>query len=83
MDPLARRVAFKYVPKEKKEHKVDRLSKVIREATGLSRGMSEAIADAVVRGRNLEALALQKSWPVEDGTLTGPDGQLELSSLSE
>jgi hypothetical protein len=81
MDPLARRVAFKYVPKEKKEHKVDRLSKVIREATGLSRGMSEAIADAVVRGRDLEALALQKSWPVEDGTLTGPNGSLDLRSL--
>jgi len=83
MDPLAKRVAFKYVPKEKKEHKVDRLAKVIRDATGLSRGTSEAIADAVVRGRNLEALALQKSWPVEDGTLTGPDGSLELSRLTE
>lgn len=85
MDPLAQRVAskfsFKYVPKEKKQHKIDRLMKVIRDATGLSRSIAEDIADAVVRGRNLAALALQKSWPVEEGLLVGPSGQLDLSSL--
>jgi hypothetical protein len=81
MDPLARRVAFKYIPKEKKQHRVDRLMKVIRDATGISRGMAEDIADAVVRGRDLDALALQKNWPVEDGTLTGPNGSVDLKSL--
>jgi len=81
MDPLARRVAFKYVPKEKKQHRVDRLMKVIRDATGVSKGMAEDIADAVVRGRDLDALALQKNWPVEDGTLTGPSGSVDLKTL--
>lgn len=81
MDPLARRVAYKYVPKEKKQHRVDRLMKVIRDATGVSKGMAEDIADAVVRGRGLEALALQKNWPVEDGTLRGPSGEISLKSL--
>lgn len=81
MDPLARRVAFKYIPKEKKQHKVDRMTKVIRDATGVSRGVAEDIADAVVRGRDIEALAIQKNWPVEDGTLKGPSGELDLKSL--
>lgn len=81
MDPLAKRVAFRFIPKEKKQHRVDRLMKVIREATGVSKGMAEDIADAVVRGRDLEALALQKNWPVEDGTLTGPTGTVDLKSL--
>lgn len=82
MDPLARRVAFRYIPKEKKQTRVDRLMKVIRDATGVSKGMAEDIADAVVRGRDLDALALQKSWPVEDGTLKGPSGELSLSTLT-
>ena len=81
MDPLARRVAFKFVPKEKKQTKVDRLTKVIRETTGVSKGLAEDIADAVVRGRDLAALALQKNWPVEDGSLQGPNGSLDLKSL--
>jgi hypothetical protein len=85
MDPLARRVAlrwaFKFVPKEKKEHKVERVREEIRQHTGLSKGQSEAIADAYVRGRDVDRLALQKNWPVEHGTITGPSGTLELSAL--
>jgi len=85
MDPLARRVAlrwaFKYVPKEKKEHKVERVRDMIREQTGLSKGQSEAIADAYIRGRDVERLALQKNWPIENGTVTGPSGSLELTAL--
>ena len=85
MDPLARRVAlrwaFKYVPKEKKEHKVERVRDVIREQTGLSKGQSEAIADAYVRGRDVERLAIQKSWPIEDGVIKGPSGSVELTAL--
>jgi hypothetical protein len=85
MDPLAKRVAerwaFKYQPKETKEHRVERTMKTIRDATGLSRGMSEAIADAIVRGREVERLALQKSWPIEGGRIVGPSGSIELSTL--
>lgn len=85
MDPLARRVAlrwaFKFVPKEKKEHKVERVRDAIRDGTGLSKSQSEAIADAYVRGRDVERLALQKNWPVENGVITGPNGTLELSAL--
>ncbi len=85
MDPLTPRVlqrlAFKYVPKETKESKVERVMRAIREATGLSKGMSEAIADALVRGREVERLALQKNWPIEGGVVQGPSGQVELSRL--
>lgn len=81
MDDAARRVAYKF--KEKKQTKVDRLSKEIREATGVSRGVAEDIADAIVRGRNLDALALQKNWPMNDeGKLEGPKGSLDLASLN-
>lgn len=85
MDPLARRVAlrwaFKFVPKEKKEHKVERVRDEIKDKTGLSKGQSEAIADAYVRGRDVDRLALQKNWPIENGVITGPSGTLELSAL--
>ncbi len=79
-DDTAERVAKKYSYKQKetKEHRVDRLKKVLREATGLSGGVSEQIADAYVRGREVERLALQKGWPVEDGVVTGDSGQYDL-----
>jgi len=73
--------AFKYVPKETKQHKVERVRDLIREHTGLSKGQSEAIADAHIRGREVERLALQKNWPIENGVITGPSGTLELSVL--
>lgn len=86
VDPLARRVAarvaFRYGPKETKQHKVENLMKIIRDATGLSKGMSEQIADAYVRGREVERLAVQKNWPIENGVIVGPGGQLAIASLS-
>jgi hypothetical protein len=85
MDPMARRVAlrwaFKYEPKETKEHKVEKVLKLIRDATGLSKSMSEQIADAYVRGREVARLAIQKNWPVEDGHIVGPNGKLDLGKL--
>lgn len=86
MDPVALRVAarfsFKYQPKETKQHKAEKVTALIREHTGLSRGVSETIADAVVRGRDVAGLAVQKSWPIEHGVITGPKGTIELSKLS-
>ena len=76
-----RYLAFKYEPKEKKQSKVDRLMKVIRDATGLSRGVSEDIADAVVRNREVERLAIQKSWPITDGTIEGLSGSIKLDEV--
>jgi hypothetical protein len=86
MDPLTPRVvrrylAFKHQPKETKEHKVERVRDLIRQHTGLSKGQAEAIADAHVRGREVERLAIQKSWPIEHGAIKGPSGTLELSKL--
>ncbi len=79
---LAYRVAFRYQEKEKKQHKVTRLTEFIRNATGLSRGIAEGIADAVVRGREVLRLALQKGWPLgEDGLLEGPKGTLTLQTI--
>ena len=80
---VAARFAFKYVPKEKKKAKVDRLTKVIREKTGIGRGTAEDIADAIVRNRDVERLARQKSWPVEDGTIEGPKGQLTFQAVRD
>lgn len=87
MDPLAPRVArrfvaFKYQPKEKKEHKVERIAKALREATGLSKGVTQDIADAVIRGREVERLAVQKGWPVEGDRVVGPEGSMTLAELA-
>lgn len=83
---VAARYAFKYEPKEKKEHKVDRLKKEIADKTGVSKGLAEDIADALVRGRDVLRLAIQKGWDQltevnGDPILEGPKGKLELASL--
>jgi len=84
---MARRVAsrfkesFKYEQKETKEHKVERISKKIRDATGLSKGVSEAIADAFVRGREVARLAIQKGWPLDGDIIEGPTGTLSLEAI--
>lgn len=83
MADLALKVAFKYVQKESKKTKVSRLSKVIREATGISKSKSEEIADAVVRSsRDLQVLARQKGWPLnDDGAIEGPTGSLTFEEI--
>ena len=86
-DIIARRVVTRvlkvnaFKDKETKEHRVEKLTGKIRDATGLSKGISEAIADAFVRGREVLRLAIQKSWPIEDGVIAGPKGSLALSDL--
>jgi hypothetical protein len=75
--------AFKYQPKEKKENKVKRLVQMIREETGLSSGQAKDIASAVVRGRDIDALALQKGWPIEDGVIEGPKGHVPVKKIEE
>jgi len=77
------RFAFKYVPKEKKKAKVDRLTKVIREKTGVGRGTAADIADAIVRGREVDRLARQKSWPIEDGNIEGPKGTVTVKAIRD
>ena len=87
---IARRIVARYLQakpyskdKETKEHRVSKLADKIREATGLSKGIAEAIADAIVRGREVMRLALQKSWPIsKDGVIEGPKGTLELSTVT-
>jgi hypothetical protein len=79
---VANRYAFKFQPKETKEHKIDRLKRVIRDGTGLSGGISEQIADAIIRGREVDRLALQKGWPVEDGVIYGDKGSMKVEDLS-
>ena len=87
MDPLARRVAllwaFKYEPKEKKQHKVDKLRALIHQNTGLSKNQSEAIADAFVRGREVDRLAVQKSLPIQNGIIHGPTGTYDLNTFQD
>lgn len=78
----AAKEAMKYEPKESKATKVEKLTKVIREKTGLGRGVSEQIADAIVRGREVERLAIQKNWPIEDRAIVGPNGALPLDDLT-
>jgi hypothetical protein len=74
--------AFKYVPKETKAHKVERVTQYIKDVTGLTIGMSEDIADAFVRGRDVPRLAIPKSWPIDSGVIEGPKGSLPLESLN-
>lgn len=74
--------AFKYGPKETKQHRVDKLADTIRDATGVSRGIAEAIADAIIRGRDWLSLRFPKNWPIDDaGVLEGPRGTLNLNGL--
>ena len=81
-DRIVRRfLAFKYQTKESKKNKIDRLAKLIRERTGISKGLAEDIADAVIRKRDLPRLALQKGWPLEDGEITGSRGSLQVSEV--
>lgn len=77
---VAARFAFKFEPKETKEHKAERLAKKIRDATGLSKSISEAIADAYVRGREVARLAIQKGWPIEGNVIEGPSGTFSLDA---
>lgn len=78
MDPLVAKVAFKYVQKENKKSQIQRLSRTIRDATGISRAKADDIASSMVRsGRDLKSLAFQKNWPVnEQGDIEGPRGSL-------
>ena len=84
MDPLARRVALRFRDQRgpSKKTRVRDLAKRIHDTTGVSGGVSAQIADAYVRGRDVERLAHQKRWPVKDSVIEGPDGQLALSDLA-
>lgn len=88
-DELAQKVAhryimaFKYGPKETKQHRVEKLTDVLRDATGVSRGIAESISDAMIRGRDWLALRFPKNWPIDDaGVLEGPKGSLDLTDLA-
>jgi len=92
MEPIVARIvqrylrtveAFKYQPQEKKKTKVDRIKKLIRDETGLPNSAAEGIADALVRGRDLDALAVQKDWPIENGTIEGPKGSLSVKKVKD
>lgn len=87
-DPIVTRVVdrfkagFKYQPKETKQHKAERIGEYLRDVTGLQKGTASAIADAFVRGRDVGALSVQKDWPIEQGVITGPKGEVPISGLA-
>jgi len=80
--PRTPHVSFKYQPKETKQHKAERTSEYLRDVTGLQKGTAFAIADAFVRGRDVGALSVQKGWPIEQGVITGPEGEMPVSALA-
>jgi hypothetical protein len=82
LPPRSTHLSFKYEPKETKQHKAERVGDSLRETTGLQKGMSFAIAEAFVRGRDIGSLAVQKDWPIERGVITGPKGDMPVSELS-
>jgi hypothetical protein len=67
--------------KKSKEKLAKELRDKITTETGISNSKAMEIASDAVRGRNLEALALQKGWPVSCGKITGPLGELLLCCL--
>jgi len=83
MDPLATRVALRFRDQRgpSKQTRVRDLQTLIHDSTGVSRGVSGQIAEAFVRGRDVERLAHQKGWPISDGVVEGPDGQMSLADL--
>lgn len=81
LSPRTTHLSFKYEPRETKQHKAERVGDKIREATGLQKGTAFAIAEAHVRGRNVNSLAVQKDWPIERGVITGPKGEMPVSEL--
>jgi hypothetical protein len=80
---MRRFLSLKYVPKETKKSKAERLTRIIRNETGISKRHAESIADAIVRGRDLDALAIQKGWPLEEGEVVGPKGRVSLAKIQE
>ena len=83
MDPLARKVALRFRDQRgpSKKTRVRDLAHHIHETTGVSGGVSVQIADAFVRGRDVERLAIGKRWPIQNGVIEGPDGNLALNAL--
>jgi hypothetical protein len=55
--------------------------RLITDETGIARRVAEDIADAVLRGRNLAGLALQKRWPMVDGIIEGPRGTFPVEEV--
>jgi hypothetical protein len=80
---VRRFLAFKYEPKESKQSKIERLMRLIRERTGVSRSVAENIADAVIRKRDIPRLSIQKHWPVEDDAIIGPSGTITFKTVAE
>jgi hypothetical protein len=78
----AQKLAFRYQQKTQKKTLIAKLIQFLRDATGIGRGVAEDIASAVVRGRELARLALQKGWPVDEaGYVVGPKGRYPLANL--
>jgi len=82
-DPMVARVAkrFQDIRQETKKTRMNRIVKRLREETGISREKAEDIADAVLRNRDLDTLARQKSWPMYEGTVEGPRGSIPVMEL--
>ena len=78
---VRRFVALKYVPKEKKKSKVERISKFIREKTGLSNSLADKVADALMGNRDILDLARQKGLPVKEEEVEVSDGEFETKAM--
>lgn len=64
--------------------KLSRLAQAIQVKTGISSGKSEDIAEAVIRGRDVRSLAVQKSWPTNAaGDIEGPKGTMSFSEVEK
>lgn len=68
--------------KKSRDKQARELRDRIAKATGISNSKALEIAEAAVRGRNLDALSRQKSWPVEWDAIVGPVGIMPLALLA-
>lgn len=66
---------------KRSKSKMQGLRKLLQERTGLSRKYADAIIDAILRERDLSALALQKGLPIQENIIAGPTGTITVMEV--
>lgn len=80
---LTRRVVARYlIARAPERNSPETIETWLEHNIGIAKGLARRIADAVYRGRNLLALAVQQGWPVENDKLVGAKDEISLYALA-